>query len=104
MLFSQQFDGMTEAHAFRSHHPLDHISTAAARPQTVPQIFLRADHQARRVVFVEGTEPDQVRAVPHELHTTRFGQSFEGYLPLQPFDLLLRDPRHPPSFPRKPVK
>ncbi len=82
MIFSQQLHRVTEAHAFRSHHPLDHVSTATARAQTVPEIFLRADHQARRVVFVEGTESDEVRAVALQLHTPRFDQTFEGDFPL----------------------
>src|SRR6267378_3237948 len=62
MIFSQQLHRVTEAHAFRSHHPLDHVSTATARAQTVPEIFLRADHQARRVVFVKGQSP--MRSAP----------------------------------------
>ena len=87
MIFSQQLDRVTEAHAFRAHHPVDHVSAAAARSETVPQIFLRADHQTRRVVFVEGTQTDEVRAVLFQLDPPRFGQTFERDFALEPLDL-----------------
>ena len=85
---------MAEADAFGAHHPVDYRAARAARAETVPEIFLRADHQARRVVFVEGAEADEVRAVPFEFHAARFGQTFERDFPLQPLDLALRDARH----------
>jgi hypothetical protein len=94
MIFSQQLDGVTEAHALRAHHPVDGSSSRAARSETVPEIFSWTDDQRWIVVVVEGAEADEVRAVPFQFHAARLGQAFEGDFALEPLDLLLRDSRH----------
>ena len=38
MLIAQQFDGMPEAHAAASHHPIDHRTAGLAGPEAMPQI------------------------------------------------------------------
>src|SRR5580692_1383698 len=94
MLLFQQFDGVTEADAFGAHHPVDHASAFPTRTETVPEIFLRADDERRRVVFVEGAESDKVRAVPFQFYAAYFGQTFEGDFALELFDLALWNARH----------
>src|SRR5579883_593107 len=89
---------MTEADAFRAHHPVDHASAFAACAETVPEIFFRADHETWFVVVVEGAQADEVRAVPFQLHAVRLGQTFDGDFALEPLDLLLRDACHRPPF------
>jgi hypothetical protein len=54
---------MTEAHPFGSHHPVDHRAAGLARPQAMPQVLRRRDHQRRRLVFVERAAADQIRTV-----------------------------------------
>ena len=69
----------------------------------MPEVFRRSDHKRRLVVFVEGTQADQVRSAPVEPDPAGLGQSLHRYFLLDPLDLGFRYPRRPPSF-RKPVK
>src|SRR3974390_1734581 len=98
MTFAEQLDGVTEADSFGAHHPVDGRASRAARTETVPEIFLRADDQTRFVVVVEGTEADEVRTVPFKFHPARLGQTFDGDFTLEPLDLALRDSRHRSPF------
>src|SRR5258708_36788950 len=101
MLLFQQLDGVTEADAFGAHHPVDYAFAFPARAETVPEIFLRADDERRRAVFVEGAQSDEVRAVPFQFYAAHFGQTFERDFALEPLDLALRDSRHRFSFPSR---
>src|SRR6266568_5170487 len=104
MVLSQQLDRMAEADAVRFHHPVDSRSAHVARAQTVPEILRRSDDKRRVAVVVERAQTQQVRPVPVQLDAPRLGQPLNRYLPLQPFDLMLRDSSHFQSSTEKPVK
>ncbi len=94
MVLAQQFYGMAEADALGVHYPGDYVASLVARPEAVPEILFRADHQARLMVIVERTQPEQVRAVAFELDASRFGESLQRDLLLQPLDHFIRDASH----------
>ena len=85
---------MPEADTLGLHHPVDHRAAALAGPQAVPQVLVRADHQAGLMVVVEGTQSDQICPVALELNTTAFRQALEGDVLLQAGQLIVRDLHH----------
>ena len=93
-VFPQKLDRMAEADTLGQHDPVDDGSSSAARSQTVPKIFPWRNHQRRLVIVVEGTQPDQVRAVAFQFHPAPLRQPLHRDFPLQPLDLALRDPCH----------
>lgn len=68
---------MPEAHALGPHHPIDGRSADVALTQAMPQFRLRRHHQARRLVLVKRTPPDQFRAMPLQLHPEAHHQPFD---------------------------
>jgi hypothetical protein len=49
------------------HHEAVDVAAFVASAQTVPELFLWIDDQARFVVFVKGTQADKLLASPREL-------------------------------------
>ncbi len=90
---------MAEADALGVHHPGDYVTALVAGPEAVPEILLRADHQARLMVVVKRAQPEQVRAVALEFDAARFCQALQRDLLFQPFDHFTGDAGHPTSFP-----
>ena len=87
MVLAQQLDGMTEGHAFEFLDEADHIAAFTARAQTVPQILVRADHEGRGFVIVEGAASHPVLAPRFQLHTRRLDEPDQAHLILQTRDL-----------------
>ena len=50
------------------------------------------------MIVVKRTQPDQIGAMPGELHAASLRQPFERNLLLQPFNRLFRYARHKGSF------
>jgi hypothetical protein len=56
----------TEVHLVSLHHKAVHVTAFVTCTQTVPQLFLRIDHQTRFVVIMEGTETHELLAALRE--------------------------------------
>jgi hypothetical protein len=80
MLVAQQLDSMTEAHALRLHHPVDHRAAGLAGSEAVPQVLLRRDDQRRLTVVMEGAQAEKVRTVPPPLDAARLDQALQADL------------------------
>lgn len=77
MAVSEELDSVPKAHALSFHDPVDHRAVRLAGPQTVPQVLLGCDDQARLPVLMKGAQPDQVSAVPAELNTAGLDQALD---------------------------
>jgi hypothetical protein len=93
MVGSEQLDRVAEAHPTRLHDPIDGRTADVADSQTVPQIGLRRDDQAGRVVLIKRTPPDQFRP-PLQFDAEAGHQALDGDFFLEPLDLFVRNPRH----------
>jgi hypothetical protein len=91
---SQQLHRVTERQTLGSHHPVDHRPARLTRPEAVPQVLGRSDHQARLPVLVERAQPHPVRPVAAQHHPPLGGQTLERHLGLEPVDLRLRNAGH----------
>jgi hypothetical protein len=63
----------------------------------MPKIFAWSDDKRRIVIFMERTQPDQVRPVTLQLDPSRFRQPLDRNFRLQPLHLMLRESRHRPA-------
>jgi hypothetical protein len=100
MIGQEQFDRMPEADALRLHDPLDDVAALLAGPQAVPHVLIRRDDERRRMIVVEGAQPQQVLAVPLQLDASRLDQPFERHFLFEPLDYRIGNARHenrPPS-------
>src|SRR5215831_7564737 len=86
---------MPKAHALGLHHPIDHRA-ALLTTKAVPEILRRRHHKAWLCIRVcpERTAANKIRALALQDHPARFDQPLQSDLPLQPFDLCFRYPRH----------
>jgi len=100
MIGEQQLDRVAETDALALHHPADHVSALLAGAQAVPEILLRCDDERGFMIVMEGTQAQQVLAVPLERDASRLHQPLQGNFLLDSLDHRVRDARHenrPPS-------
>lgn len=84
----------TEVPAIRFHHKPVHVAAFVTCAQTVPQLFLGIDHQARFVVIMEGTETYELLAALRECDAPAANERHQLIRLLHPPDLTFVD-QHP---------
>ena len=89
---------MSERHALRLHHPVDHRAAGLAGAEAVPEVLLRTDDERRRLVVVERAAADPIGTVGFKLDAGALDEPNDGYLFLQPLEVRRRDPRPFRSF------
>jgi hypothetical protein len=92
---AEQLDGVTEGDSLGLHDEVDRPSAGTARTQTVPDVLLLGDNEARRLVGVKTAKPHPVVVAGLlEDDAARLGQPSHADLTLQSLQLHLRDSRH----------
>ena len=96
---AEEFDGVAEADAFCSHHPVDDAAADMASPHAVPEAFGGSYDERRSVVVVERAATDEVGAGLLQLDAMAGDHLGQVDLLLQPLDHLVCDACHPASLP-----
>jgi hypothetical protein len=98
LAFTQQLDGVAEAHALGAHDPVDRRPASLAGPQAVPKVLPRAHDKRGLPVVVERAAAHQVRPGLSQLDPRSRDEGTQGDLCLQPLDLLVSNAGHRPPL------